>query len=283
MKQKYIKCPLNYVGGKTKLLDQILPQFPTDINTFVDLFCCGCNVAINVNANRRWCNDTNDKLIEMFSLFQLMDIDEILNYVEGKIAEYGLNKTNKEGYLKFRQYYNDALHKSPLDLFILICHAFNNQIRFNSKGGYNMPFGKDRSEFNKSIKNNLIEFHKAIQAIDFYSSDFRNLKLDKLKSNDFIYCDPPYLITCASYNEQDGWNIKDEKDLYELLDKANGRGIKFALSNVLTNKGKYNEILSEWVNRNNYTIHHLNMTYSNCNYHIKDKESKTDEVLVTNY
>ena len=38
MKNNYVKSPLNYTGGKHKLLPQILPLFPEEINTFVDLF-----------------------------------------------------------------------------------------------------------------------------------------------------------------------------------------------------------------------------------------------------
>ena len=46
-----IKSPLNYIGGKAKILDQILPLFPKEIDNFIDLFAGGCNVGINVNAN----------------------------------------------------------------------------------------------------------------------------------------------------------------------------------------------------------------------------------------
>lgn len=46
-----IQSPLNYTGGKFKLLPQILPYFPEDINIFVDLFCGGCNVGVNIDAN----------------------------------------------------------------------------------------------------------------------------------------------------------------------------------------------------------------------------------------
>ena len=49
---KYVKSCLNYTGGKYKLLPQIIPLFPEDINMFVDLFCGGCNVGINVNAKK---------------------------------------------------------------------------------------------------------------------------------------------------------------------------------------------------------------------------------------
>ena len=51
-KEELIKSPLNYVGGKYKLLPQILPLFPDNINTFVDLFGGGFNVGINVKANK---------------------------------------------------------------------------------------------------------------------------------------------------------------------------------------------------------------------------------------
>ena len=63
--------------------------------------------------------------------------------------------------------YNKSTEKDPIDLFILICYSFNHQIRFNSKGEYNMPFGKNRSQFNKTIEQNLINFHKTIKDVIF--------------------------------------------------------------------------------------------------------------------
>jgi site-specific DNA-adenine methylase len=146
-----------------------------------------------------------------------------------------------------------------------------------------MPFGKNRSQWNSNIEKNLIDFQKAIVTKDiiFTNNDFRELKIDRLSSNDFVYCDPPYLITCATYNEKDGWNEGCEKDLLQLLDRCNEQRVKFALSNVLYSKGKTNDILIEWSKK--YNVHHLDYTYQNCNYHTKDKENKADEVLITNY
>ncbi len=43
---KYIKSPLNQIGGKYKLLNQIVRYFPKNIDTFYDLFAGGCDVAI---------------------------------------------------------------------------------------------------------------------------------------------------------------------------------------------------------------------------------------------
>ena len=55
--RKNIKSPLNYIGGKQRILGQILPLFPAKIDCFVDLFTGGCNVGINVNAEKIICND----------------------------------------------------------------------------------------------------------------------------------------------------------------------------------------------------------------------------------
>ena len=57
LREKPIASPLNYTGGKYKLLPQIFPLFPDNVNTFVDIFCGGCNVGINVNAQHIICND----------------------------------------------------------------------------------------------------------------------------------------------------------------------------------------------------------------------------------
>ena len=285
----YIKSPMNYTGGKYKLLPQILPLFPSEIDTFVDLFTGGGNIAVNINnANKIVANDFETRIIEIYKTFQKYEIDELIETIELAIQRFGLTKENADSFNNFRTYYNKHIEDGysfimPVMLYVLICYSFNHQFRFNSKGEFNMPFGKNRSQWNNTMKKNLINFHKAIteKNIIFTDKDFTELKLDKLKPNDFVYCDPPYLITCATYNEKDGWNEQRERDLLNLLDNLNSRSVKFALSNVLFSKGKTNDILIEWSKK--YNVHHLDYTYQNCNYHTKDKESKPDEVLITNY
>ena len=289
MKNSYIKSPLNYTGGKHKLLPQILPLFPTEINTFVDLFTGGGNIAVNVNANKIIANDNEKHVIDIYKTFQngYDNVEEIIKVIESYIAKYNLSIENVEGFNKLREDYNNnpfkANYIASTMLYVLICYSFNHQFRFNSKGEFNMPFGKNRSQWNDTMKKNLINFHKSIvdKNIIFTNKDFRELKIDKLSCNDFVYCDPPYLITCATYNEKNGWNEQCEKDLLDLLDNLNSKSVKFALSNVLFNKGKTNDLLIEWSKK--YNVHHLDYTYQNCNYHTKDKSSKPDEVLITNF
>lgn len=279
-KEYLVKSPLNYTGGKFKLLPQILPLFPNDIRNFVDLFCGGCNVGLNVNAKKIFCNDYMKQIIDMYSYIKNNDYESVISYVKNTIEEYNLSKTNKDGYLELRGKYNKE--RNPIDLFVLTCYSFNYSIRFNQSGEFNIAFGKDRSSFNESIESRLRSFSDKSKNITFSNFSFEDMKIDKLSSEDFIYADPPYLITVANYNEQGGWNEELELKLLEKLDEANKKGIKFALSNVLEHKGKENKILKEWAK--NYTVHYLDYDYSNCNYQTKDKiKGNSVEVLITNY
>ena len=279
----YVKSPLNYIGGKHKLLKQILPLFPTDINNFVDLFAGGLNVGININANKIYANDINNYVIDILKSFKEQDTKQIINHIESRIEEFGLSKTNEEGFLKFRAYYNSS--KDPLDLYTLICFSFNYQFRFNNNHEYNNPFGRNRSQFSDELKKKLIRFINEIKSknIEFLCYDFEKFDFSSFNKSDLIYCDPPYLITTGAYNDGNrgfkDWNISQEKKLLCLLEMLDKKGIRFALSNVLNHKGNKNDILIDW--SKNYKIHKLNYSYSNSSHNTSRGES--EEVLITNF
>lgn len=287
--QKAIKSPLNYIGGKYKILDQLLPLFPQDINVFVDLFTGGCNVGINVKANINYCNDNLIFLIEMYRAFQKQSIDDVLLHIEKRVFDYKLSLTNESGYKKLRDFYNKCKH--PLDLFVLIAYSFNHQIRFNNNHQFNNPFGKERSCFNSSMKLNLVNFLTKIKHIniEFTSHNFGEFNFSSLGSNDFVYCDPPYLITTGTYNDGKrgftGWNEEQEITLLEILNSLDKKQVRFALSNVLEHKGKSNKLLKQWLNKNpDYQVNFIRKNYSNSNYQtaVRDKNASL-EVLITNY
>lgn len=304
LRENTISSPLNYTGGKYKLLSQIFPKFPNNINTFVDIFCGGCNVGVNVCAQHVICNDSNSKLIGLYNYLKNTDVESFLNQIYQTIEKYnlsnsaekgyvfygcnsatGLGSYNKFGFLRLREDFNNLDENDDLffvKLYVLIVYAFNNQIRFNREGKFNLPVGK--RDFNRRMKNKLELFINNIKNIDFTNNKFSSFPIESLGKNDFVYADPPYLITCASYNELDGWNESQEYALLRFLDELDNRNICFALSNVLIAKGKKNEILESWLNKNqNYICHHLEFTYKNSNYQRKNKTDRDDEVLITNY
>ena len=281
----YIKSPLNYIGGKYKILNHIIPAFPNEIKNFVDLFAGGLNVGINVNADNLYVNDHISYLIDLYKLFKSEDIDELITSIKEKIFKYQLSLTNNEGYLALRKEYN--VSKNILDLFVLTCFSFNHQIRFNSKHEFNTPFGKNRSSYNPTFENNLINFVNMLHKknIIFYNCDFTKFNFEMLEKGDVVYCDPPYLITTGSYNDGrrgfKDWTETEEKQLLELLDYLNNNSILFALSNVFYHKGESNKLLIEWSKK--YNIQYIDKNYANCSYHLKDRNTKTVEVLVTNF
>lgn len=264
------------------MLSQILPLFPKDINIFYDIFAGGGNVGININAKQVILNDTEEVVINLMSDLSEINSSEALETLKATIHKYQLSKTNEEGFKQIREDYNNG-NKSWYMFYAMLTNAFNYQIRFNQQGGYNMPFGRNRSWFNPTLEQNFIKFVDRLNQIKptFTKSDFRKFKENDFDYSDFVYCDPPYLITTAAYNEQGGWTEQDERDLLGFLDYIHSKNIKFALSNVLESKGKSNDILKEWSKK--YNVSYLDKNYSNSNYQRKDSDKKDIEVLITNY
>lgn len=283
MAKKYIKSPINYAGGKYRLLDKIIPKFPEHINTFVDLFGGAFNVGINVDAEHIIYNDIINYLSDIFTYFNNTEISEINKYIDKTIEENQLSSTDNQAFIEFRKKYNQT--RDIRDLFILVCYSFNYQMRFNNSHEYNSSFGKSASTMNDHIRNNLNTFVEVLHKKDcsFSHKNFVDFDFSVLTENDFVYCDCPYSLGVGVYQDGkrgfNGWSKEDDKKLFNLLDTLNERGIRFAMSNVFENKGSFNEELIEWSKK--YKVSHLNMNYNNSNY--QRKHSKTDEVLITNY
>lgn len=303
--KEIIPSALNYTGGKYKLLSQILPLFPKDTDKVVDLFCGGCNVGINLCCNKVQFNDSNKYLMGLLNTFRKLSKEEIFRWLYSTIEKYnlslvckngyeyygcesskGLGSYNKDGYYKLRKDFNCKKEQDDeyyLMLYLLIVYSFNNQLRFNKKGEFNLPVGK--RDFNSKMQGKLEGFIDRIKCGDycFTNEDFRKVKIDDFTDKSFFYADPPYLITCATYNEGAGWTEKDEYDLLSYLEELDRRGIRFALSNVLESKGKKNHILDDWIKKNKkFKAISLNYDYTNSNYHTK-REGVTKEILVVNY
>ncbi len=284
-KKKLIKSPLNYIGGKYKLLNQILPLFPNKIDTFVDLFSGGANVGINVDAKYHIFNDMNNRINEMFRYFSSSTPDELIDAIKSRINEYGLSKHNEKGYLKFRYDYNKK--PNPLDLYVLVSYSYNYQFRFNNSMEFNNPFGRNRSQFSHNMEKNLRLFVSKLDNIDatFVDGLFSDLDLSELSKDDFVYLDPPYLITTGNYNDGNrgfvNWGIKQELTMYDLMNRLTSQGVRWALSNVIEHKGKSNDYLKKFITDNEVAVHYLDFNYDNSSHNSNGTGSI--EVLVTNY
>ena len=286
--------PIFYMGNKKKLINKgLIELFPKNINMFVDLFAGSGVISMNTEASKYIINDIDTNLIDLYNMFKFTEADTIIEHIESRIEEYGLAKERtkrnefkdkekieryKKAYMSLRSDYNK--NKTVLDFYTLMFYSFSQQFRFNNKGEFNMPCGNDCfSDKNKEYIRSGRDFFKSDNVI-ITNNNFRNLKISKLDNNSFVYLDPPYLNTTATYNENGGWTIKDEQDLYNICEELDNNGIKFGMSNVFINKGKTNDKLIEWCDKNKWNVYTFDkFTYVACG----KGNSNAKEVFIKNY
>ncbi|WP_428025839.1 DNA adenine methylase [Arcobacter sp.] len=298
--EKIKRSPMFYVGDKYKLIKDIKQYFPKNINTFIEPFVGGGTVFLNVDAKSYVLNDI-DKNIYNLHLFlqtkacEIDFIDEILKYIK----KYNLSRSflkdivpkqlkqeykktyyakfNKQGYDKLKQDFNTLENKNYLLLYLLLIYGFNRMIRFNSKGKFNVPVGN--VDFNKNVLQALHDYSEFVKNKDikFENLDFKYFIIKNgFKEGDFMYLDPPYLITFSEYNKI--WNEDKEYELLNFLDNLHQRNIKFAISNVTHYKGRVNNIFLDWMKK--YSVKKIQSNY--ISYH-DNSVKNIEEVLVINY
>ena len=282
------------MGNKKKLINKgLIELFPKNINRFIEPFAGSAIVSMNVEANEYHINDSDAHLYDLYNLFKTNDAEDIISHVNKRVDEYGLarerTKRNefkdkdkidqyKNNYMSFRKHYNK--NKDVLDFYALMFYSFSQQFRFNSKGEFNMPCGNDCfSETNKQYIINGCSFFK-YNIVKISNKDFCDLEIDNMEDSDFIYLDPPYFNTTATYNEKNGWTENDENRLYSFCEELTRRNIKFAMSNVFINKDLTNQKLIDWGNKNKFNTYAFDkFTYMACG----KGNSNAQEVLITNY
>lgn len=303
VKENLIRSPFFYVGDKYRILSQILPYFPVKINTYIEPFVGGGSVFLNVKAEKFVLNDIDSNMINLHNYLCSCSSNSNLFFeqISNRILELGLSRSfledivpadlkaeypktyyakfNKESYAKLKNDYNNNKKNNLLDLYLLLIYGFNRILRFNSSGDFNLPVGN--VDFNKNVVKALKSYFKSVNSktIHFLNNDYKDfLEFFSYKEDDFIYLDPPYLITFSEYNKL--WNEKKERELLDLLDKLSHRKVKWAISNLVAdyNRGTHNEIFDNWMQK--YNIHEINSYYISFN---NNKVRPIREVLVTNY
>ena len=296
--KELIRSPLFYVGDKYKILRQILVHFPNKITSFVEPFVGGGSVFLNVDAENYKLNDIDAHLINLHKFLKRSNYKRLVTEVEKNIEKYSLSKSyisdivpgklkkkyiktyyakfNKKAYISMRDDFNIE-HNNYILLYMLLIYGFNRMLRFNSSGDFNIPVGN--VDFNNNVLTCLQAYFSVIKKkkIKFNNKDYRDFLANlELARTDFIYFDPPYLISSSEYNKY--WNEDMEEELLSYIDKLSSKKIKWALSNVTVYRGKKNKVLEKWMSR--YNVHNIKSNYISFN---DNTVKKFEEVLITNY
>lgn len=311
----YVKSPLNYTGNKFRILPQIRPHFPQRVGTMVDLFCGGATVGLNTPCERVIFIDNNPFVINLLRYLSACHFDTLLVQLEQLIAHYhlsysasqsyayffnqqeqavnrnnGLKAFNQQGYYQLRDDYNALRDKDTeranLLLYLLIVYGFNNDVRFTRDHRFNLPVGK--TDLNRNNIQKLREYIERVQAInaEFLCGDFRQAYIhDTIMQADFVYMDPPYLITDATYNESGRWGIIAEQDLLHLIDELLEKQTPFALSNVISKGEKVNMPLFEWQRAHQEVTQIINVDYHyrGAYYNKKERAGEKEILIIPRY
>lgn len=270
---------LKWVGGKGRLISQLLPLFPIEFNAYYEPFFGGGAVFYELLPETGQINDINPSLIGAYTNIRdhVKDVIAMLEQIE--IDYLKLNEdARREQYYLYRDEYNaekpSTIRKTALLIF-LNRTGFNGLYRENSKGGYNVPFGKYA---NPTIcdKPTLLACSQALKKLKITNVSFVEA-VKNAKAGDFVYLDPPYYPVNATSNftsySVDGFSGEDQLRLKELFDDLTKRGVKAALSNSDTPfiRDLYKDYRQEFVKAGRA----INSVAS--------KRGKISEIVVLNY
>lgn len=254
-----VKSPLNYAGSKNLIMDKITSALPAHISNFVDMTGGAFNVGGNVvGSGRTFYNEKNPVVYEIVKRLLLDEPDELIRRTQAIITEFGLEKSDKEAYLRLREHYNAVAvdQRDPIELFVLTLYSFQHMIRFNKNGDFNVPVGN--SGLTDDVIARIANYRTKMSLGGMTLGSFADLDMTQFDEDTLFYFDPPYIITSAAYNDgkrnEAEWTESDEFELLNYLEKLDNSGYKFLLSNTVIHKDQRNEILLDWVARKGFDM-----------------------------
>lgn len=270
--------PIKSQGIKTKLVPWIKTIVPKEFDgKWIEPFMGTGVVAFNLAPKHALLCDTNPHLVNFYQAIADKEITpEVVKQYLNKEGALLLEK-GESHYYELRARFNEE-HR-PLDFLFLNRAGFNGMIRFNKKGGFNIPFCRKPARFAQAyvtkIVNQVTHVGRLFETKDF---EFKCQSFDetmaKSNSNDIIYCDPPYIGRHVEYFN--GWDEEREKSLFNILSQSES---KFILSTWHHNDFRKNDYIeSLWGQFNILTREHF--------YHVGGSEKNRNpmiEAIITNY
>lgn len=230
---------VKWAGGKTQLLDQFASLFPEKIDRYFEPMVGGGAVFFYIkqwhNPDSCMISDINEDLMNLYSVVKdrVDDLIELLKMHKSKHMSAEVDE--EKYYYKMRDKFNDAtdiLEKSALFLY-LNKTCYNGLYRVNSKGEFNVPFGRYKKPAILQEKK-LRKASKLLQGVDLAAMHYKNI-LDDVKQDDFIYLDPPYYPLSDTSNftsyQKDVFLEDEQKELAEFFKNLDEKNCNVMLSN----------------------------------------------------
>ena len=265
--------PLKIQGIKTKLVPFIADSIKWDGNgTYFEPFMGSGVVGFNLEPKHAIFSDTNPYIIQFYNDIKSKFItpEIVRTYLENEALKLSSTPADKFSYYyEVRDRFN--VNHNSLDFLFLQRSNFNGMMRFNSKGEYNVPFGRKPDRFQKALITKIVNQVAWTQSViekndwQFICMPFTEA-FPLMDEDDFAYLDPPYIHRYDGY--YDSWN-EDYANLLAELTQATKAG--YAFSMWYKNKYRKNSHLEKWDNGKLLTTEHF--------YHLGARESNRNKMI----
>lgn len=229
----YAKTFLKWAGGKYRILDRIIPELNTHPHgRLIEPFMGSGVVWLNAPQKEVIANDIN---ADLFFLYQIL-AKQGETFIQKAMGKFNIKNNTKEEYTKLRNKFNDLpFGEERAEIFIYLNrHSFNGLCRYNSRGGFNVPYGQySNPSFPEKEMKKCLEVIKN-RRIVFSQKNFAEI-MPEAQPGDVIYADPPYapLSGTANFTQytKNGFNEKEQQKLANLANQLSQKGVKIIISN----------------------------------------------------
>jgi DNA adenine methylase len=206
-----LKPPLKWAGGKRWQVPHLRPLWePHTQSRLVEPFCGGLAVTLGLLPDRALLNDANPHLINFYRWLQ-----------KGLTADLKMENDERLFYRQ-RNRFNELVADGREDtsegaalFYYLNRTGFNGLCRFNSKGEFNVPFGKYTRI---GYTHDFTPYKDVFRDWKFTDADFETIRLAR---TDFVYADPPYDVEFTTYSKG-GFSWEDQVRTAEWLARHKG-------------------------------------------------------------
>lgn len=225
---------LKWAGGKRSLAERILKELPPRIQTYYEPFVGGAAVFLALAEAKRFqravLSDKNRELVDLYTVVR-DDLGKLLKKLEA-LQEH----TSEDDYYEIRSKKPATKIERAARLIYLNKTGYNGLYRVNSKGGFNVPYGRyKKPRIYDPVRLSGVSI--ALQDVELRVADFEEVCLEA-KKGDAVYLDPPYLplSKTASFSayHSEAFGMDEHRRLAAVFEKLQKRRISAVLSNSAT-------------------------------------------------
>lgn len=254
---------IKWVGGKRKLLRNLVENLPKYINNYYEPFLGGGALFFGVKNrfNNAFLSDINFDLVASYNVVK-NNPEKLCDYIEKHLQNH-----NTEYFYRVQTTNNS---NNPIDIsarFVYLnCYSFRGMYRINKKGDLKISCANRKANL-ETINYNIMRASSSLQNINIFAGDFSFINP---QADDFVYFDPPYHKSGETFYTRLPFDEGEQIRLRDFADKLDNKKVKFMLSN-----SKTDFIVNLY---KNYNIRTLQLSYA-----INNHSKTNEEVLITNY